>query len=115
MTYEEIPDFDRTTVLEELNSGNSDRIIKALLSTVLSGDDYDFSLEQITKFSGHYNEYVRGCAVECLGHLSRLYTAKLDEQLVTRIINAGKQDGSDWVRRKTNDAVDDLELFERKK
>jgi hypothetical protein len=115
LIYEEIPEFDRQNVLLELSSEDQDRIIMALLSAIMNGEDFEFSLELINKYEKHENEYVRGCAVECLGHLSRLYSVKLDERMWRRIINSGKEDTSEWVRGKANGAIDDIELFEGRK
>lgn len=115
MIYEEIPRFDRSIILEELNSDDPQRMKLALLSTVLNGDDYNYSLEMVVKLSSHKNEYLRACAIECLGHLSRLYLIKLDKSIIDQIIGNGKEDASEWVRQKTMDALEDIKLFESKK
>lgn len=113
--YEELPDFDKAQLQEELDSQDPERIVAALLSMAMNGEDYAFTSSALQRFAEHPNEYVRGCVVECLGHLSRLYPFKLDQELLHPILSAGKEDQSLWVRQKTEDALGDIAFFEGKK
>ena len=110
MKYERVKDFDKERLLELLNSDNEADIINALLSIVLNGSDYDLSMKKSIKFAHHESEWVKGCAIECLGHISRIHN-KIDLTSVKDIVSNGLRSTSKIIVGKTESAVDDITHF----
>lgn len=111
MKYQEIPDYDPSQ-LELLEGNDFGSVIMALLSGVQYSGQYKLAVDSTRKFLSHHDESVRGIAVECIGHIARLWK-KLPTDLVEAAHKAMK-DESDWVRGKASDTLDDLEVFIKK-
>ena len=110
MKYEGAKDFDYERTLELLNSDNEADIINALLSIVLNGSDYDLSIKKSIEFAEYESEWVKGCAIECLGHIARIHN-KIDLNSVKDIISNGLKSTSKIIIGKTESAVDDITHF----
>lgn len=111
MKYHEIPDFDKSQ-LELLESDKPGTVLMALLSVVQYSGSYELAVEVTKRFVSHHDQYVRGVAMECIGHLARIWK-KVPPDLIDAL-HGGLKDDSDWVQGKADFAIDDLETFLRK-
>ena len=109
MEYTEIPEFSDQRIREDLKSNDPEKIIKAMLSTVLYSANYKLSVETTQLFFKSTNENIRGCSIECIAHIARLWN-KLPTDFIA-IANSAAGDESSWVRGKAGDTLDDLEIF----
>jgi len=110
MKYEEMPPYHETKTLELIHSGKEEDIIRGLLSLVLYGENYSLSMAKTLEFCHHPSEYVKGCCIECFGHIARLH-GTLDLQQVYPILQKEKHHPSSFVRGKCEDALSDIATF----
>lgn len=111
MKYNEIQDFDKSQ-LQLLESDEPRVVLMALLSIVQYSGNYELAVDSTRKFVSHQDQYVRGVAMECIGHISRLWK-KVPQDLIDTLHLALK-DKNSWVQGKADFAIDDLEVFIKK-
>ncbi|MHB1278775.1 MAG: hypothetical protein ACYC1Q_10285 [Bacteroidia bacterium] len=107
MKYNKIPDFDQIRSLKQLESNNESEIIDGLLSIVFYSADYKLGFEKSVVFSSNANGNVRACAIECFGHLARIFN-HLDLDFAVPILNMALKDEDDFVQGKAELAIDDI-------
>ena len=112
MKYIPVPPYDGNENKKNLESKDSNEIMMNLLSISMYGDDYEQACNSIKKFLVHENEYVRGCAIECIGHLARIWK-KLPIEL-RDAVKEGYNDESTWVVGKSETANDDINSYIKK-
>ncbi len=109
MEYKEIPEFSEIRTLADLKSSDPEKIIYAMLSVVLYSGNYKLSIESTRPFFKSLNENIKGCSIECISHIARLWH-ELPEDFID-IARRAVDDESSWVRSKADDTLDDLEVF----
>lgn len=109
MQYQDIPEFSEAQTLTDLKSNDPEKIIYAMLSVVLYSSNYKLSIETIRPFFMSANENIRGCSIECISHIARLW--KEVPQDFIDVANKAVNDDSAWVCGKADDTLDDLEVF----
>ena len=110
MKYEKTPEFDITSALEFLKSGKDSEIVNGLLSIVLNSGDYDLSMEKSIKFAKKESQWLKGCGIECFGHIARIHK-KIDLDSVTGIISDGLKSKNKLIVGKSESAIDDITHF----
>lgn len=111
MKYEEIKKIDSSNLLSELGSLDEDKKLNALLHLVLNENNYNLAMKTTLEFSDNESELIKGCAIECFGHIARIY-GKLELEKVNNIINTNlRQKPSKFLLGKILDAKDDIEIF----
>jgi hypothetical protein len=106
MKYES---FENTSI-EKLNSENENDRILALLNLVMNGNNYEKAMESSLEFAKENSEWVKGCGIECFGHIARIYK-KLDLEAVKEILKESLKSDSKIVAGKANDAAEDIAHF----
>ncbi len=106
MKYES---FENTSI-EKLNSENENDRILALLNLVMNGNDYEKAMQSSLEFAKENSEWIKGCGIECFGHIARIYK-KLDLEAVKEILKESLKSESKIVTGKAKDAVEDISLF----
>ena len=106
MKYES---FDNITN-NKLYSENENERILALLNLVLNWNDYEKAMKYSIEFAKANSEWIRGCGIECFGHIARIYM-KLDIDSVKEIVKNGLKSESKLVSGKAKDALEDISLF----
>ena len=104
MKYES---FENTS-FDKLNSEN-DRIL-ALLNLVMNGNDYEKAMKSSLDFARENSEWIKGCGIECFGHIARIYK-KIDLEAVKEILKESLKSESKIVAGKSKEAVEDISLF----
>lgn len=99
----------RAIVEGDFTSGDSTRIINALLSVALNFGDYDLAVSSVSRFFAHQDQYVRGCSITCVSHIARLW-GKVPADFLVQVESA-LADSSTWVSGKADTTIDDLEVF----
>lgn len=84
-------DENREWSLTELESNEPKRIIDALLSLSFYDEDLEFVENICIEYSSHVNDYIRGVAVLCFGHLARIH-GNLNVEKVIPIIKKAEND-----------------------
>jgi len=69
----EIPEFDDENVNKLLNSGEEYKIIEGLISTAFYSGNYELSMKLAFEYVESRNVNVKGCAIECFGHIARIH------------------------------------------
>lgn len=83
-------------ILNLINSDNPDTIVKGLLTLALNADDGEFVQELMVRYTQHKNEYIRGIAILCFGHIARIHGA-VNKELIIPLINDALNDESSFV------------------
>ena len=110
LIYKEIPEYDRATALQEIDSCVTTRVVDALLALAFYEPDWRWVQGLCVEHSRSANENVRGVAILCFGHLARIHRMLDTEMVVPVIINA-MADPSNFVRGHSEDALDDILMF----
>jgi hypothetical protein len=108
--YEPIPEYDRDTAIQEMESGVTERLTRALLSLAFYDSDRHFVQSLCIKHSKDANDDVRGIAILCLGHLARIHRALQTDNAMSTVIEA-LHDSNNYVRGCAEDALDDIMIF----
>jgi hypothetical protein len=111
LTYEEPKPIGRDDALRLLQSDDIDAAEKALLSVALFEPDVEFATRVVFTCARRHEPAMRGTALLCIGHLSRLYR-RLPEQPSVELVRAGLHDPSEYVRGQAENALDDLLVFQ---
>lgn len=93
--------------MAEKNIDSESRIILDALNTVMRGESYDESLTTAFSLVENESTYIRGCGVECLGHIARIH-GKLEMEEATAILRKALQDSSSFVRGKAESSISDI-------
>jgi RNA-splicing ligase RtcB len=96
--------------IEKINSENENDRILALLNLVMNGNDYEKAMESSLEFAKENSEWIKGCGIECFGHIARIYK-KLDLEAVKEILKESLKSESKIVAGKAEEAVEDISLF----
>ena len=110
LKYEKTPEFDYNSTLELLDSDKESDLINGLLSIVLNSGDYNLSMEKSIEFAMKESEWIKGCGIECFGHIARLHK-KIDLDSIKGIISDGLKSDSKIIVGKSESAVDDITEF----
>jgi hypothetical protein len=108
--YEPIPEYDRDTAIQEMESGVTERLTRALLALAFYDSDWRFVQSLCIKNSKDADENIRGIAILCLGHLARIHRALQTEIAVPAVVEA-LEDSSNYVRGCAGDTLDDIMIF----
>jgi hypothetical protein len=108
--YEEVLPKERSVVLVELNSGDVDKMVRALLSLAFYDEDRQWVQNKCIEFSIHNHFNVRGIAILCFGHLARIHR-ELDIDSVMPIVIKAFYDPDEFVRGNADSALSDILLF----
>jgi len=110
VVYEAIPRLGRQRAIREIESGFTDRVIRALLSLATYDSDRCWVQKICVKQSKSLDESVRGIAVLCFGHLARIH-GTLEMGSAIRALLGALEDSSDYVRGQAVTALDDILTF----
>jgi len=110
MKYKRVPIFDDKNSLKLLESEKESDQIMGLLSIVLYSGNYDFSMKKSIEFTKKKSEWIKGCGIECFGHIARIHK-KIDLNNVKEILKDGLKSKSKVIRGKSEDAIDDITHF----
>lgn len=110
LIYEPVPEYDRDTALHEIESGNPEKVIRALLSLAFYDSDWRSVQNLCVNFSNDLNENVRGIAILCFGYIAH-FQASLDTQVAIPIVIERMNDSSTYVRGNAYDALEDILMF----
>lgn len=108
--YREVPKWSRRFALSELDSGDTRRIVEALLSFAFNDEDWQFVQNLLIRYSNHQEQNIRYMAMLCFGHLCRIHRT-IDKDRVLPILQAGLKDEEKYVRGAAEDALSDIEMF----
>lgn len=93
-TYREPPVFTHSELVEELNSGDSNRIVNALVSAVRHDDDWLWVQNECLKFLQYSDVVVRWAAATCLGDLAFFFHRPIDCQKVLIALYEAAEDAA---------------------
>lgn len=62
------------------------------------------------EFAKENSEWIKGCGIECFGHIARIYR-KLDLEAVKEILKESLKSESKIVARKAKEAAEDISIF----
>lgn len=96
--------------INKLNSENENDRILALLNLVMNGNNYEKAMESSLEFAKENSEWVKGCGIECFGHIARIYK-KLDLEAVKEILKESWKSESKIVAGKAKETVEDISQF----
>ncbi len=96
--------------IEKINSENENDKILALLNLVINGNDYEKAMKSSLEFAKENSEWVKGCGIECFGHIARIYK-KIDLENVKGILKESLKSESKIVAGKAKEAVEDISMF----
>lgn len=110
MQYKKVPTSNRDYCIQQLETGESQAIVEALLSLAFHDPDWQFVQELLIKYSRSSIPDVRYMAILCFGHITRIH-GKLDKERVMPILKAALED-PDWrIRGTSEDVLEDIEIF----
>jgi hypothetical protein len=110
LKYEEIEPLDRNAALEAINSGDTTRVSRALISVSLHDPDRIWIEGLLKHFLQHEDPGVRGVAATGVAHVARLHR-ELDTAGIVPLLEALKNDPT--TIGQAQDALDDIEMFIR--
>jgi len=110
LKYEEPLEYEFEKISELLESNNDSDLINGLLSLVLKSGNYDLSMEKSIEFSYSESEWIKGCGIECFGHIARLHK-KIELDSVTQILASGLKSKSRIIAGKSESAIEDIAHF----
>ena len=70
LTYEPVPNYDRGTATREIESGDADRLVRALLALAFYDADWHWVQDLCVNFSDSPVDNVRGTAILCFGYIA---------------------------------------------
>ncbi|MCM3630408.1 hypothetical protein M3194_24040 [Paenibacillus glycanilyticus] len=108
--YEEINGYDQRKTFDDLHSGESKKVVNALLSHSFHEDDWKQVQDICIHHSSDQNSNVRGIAILCFGHLARIH-GELELEHVLPIVKKALNDPSEFVRSHATSALDDIKFF----
>ena len=106
--YEDPAELADAEIREDLASGDPGRIIRALFSVALYGDDPQGGLTHVLAFVDHADVGVRRTASTCIGHLARIHrTLDLERAIpALRLLLADPE-----TEGYADDALGDISIF----
>jgi hypothetical protein len=108
MQYEELQPIAKDEAERELQSGDRDRVARAMLRLSLFDPDFRSSQELCLTQAQNADPWLRGVAAICLGHLARLH-GTLDTARVIPMLQRLAEDPE--TAGKAQDALEDIEHF----
>lgn len=108
--YNEVQKLDLKNVMSELNSGEVQRIVNALLGLAFHDEDWKGVQDLCIQYSNHPHYNVKGIAILCFGHLARIH-GKLETEKVLPIVKKALRDSNDFVVGHANSALGDIQFF----
>ena len=111
LRYVPVPKYSKEFVLKELESGDTRRIIEALLSISYDVDEnWQFVQDLMIQYSDHSEKGIRYMAMLCFGNICR-YHRTIDKGKVLPILENGLKDNDACVRDGAEIALEDIERF----
>jgi hypothetical protein len=101
---------NREWAMNEIDSGDTKRIVNGLLSLAFYDDDWEYVEGLCIQLSNHIDDNVSGIAILCFGHLARLHR-KLHLTNVMPIIDKALLSNHSFIRGNAENAKDDIEVF----
>ena len=108
--YEEVQEYDKESVIEELQSTEANRVVNALLGLSFHEENWKWVQDTCIQYSSHSDYKVRGVAILCFGHLARIH-GELDTERVIPIVKKALCDSNDIVVGHANSDLDDIKIF----
>ena len=108
--YEPIPEYDRATAIQEIESGVTERVTGALLALAFYDSDWLYVQNLCIEHAKNSNQSIRGTAILCFGHLARIHR-KLQTEIAVPLVIEALQDSTDYVRGCADDTLEDLLIF----
>jgi hypothetical protein len=108
MKYEELHAISREELQSELDSGERERVSRALVRAALHDADREWLEDLLAKHLEHPDSWVRGVAATCTGHAARIHRA-LDLERMLPLLE--KLMSSTETAGRAQDALDDIEVF----
>jgi hypothetical protein len=109
LIYSEPVELSKIEINKILSSNDNRAICHALISMAFYEEDLDFCSTIIMKCFENKNEYVRGNAVLCIGHIARIH--KIVYKELPSIVYRGLNDSSSYVRGHAESALSDIRVF----
>ena len=107
MMYDEPQPLTKAELITALESGDSDKISRALTSAALHHPDRAYVETLVVQFIGHSDPWVRGVAALAAGHVARVHRQLSREivPLIEGLLSDTRTSG------KAQDALDDIGIF----
>src|SRR5688500_8257530 len=108
MEYEDLNAINREDALRELDSGDPERMCRALVRVALHEPERAWVEPLILRFMNDRDSCVRGLAATCAGHLARIHGRIENPDIVTslhRLLCDPTTCG------RANDAIEDIEIY----
>ncbi|MDM3887214.1 hypothetical protein QSV36_16715 [Pseudomonas sp. BCRC 81390] len=94
---------------KDLNSGERDTIIEAILYAAMNMDDPDWIVGRCAcLILNSRDNDIQGLAITCIGHVARIHR-RIDRSLVATALQFANQDIC--LAGRVEDALDDIELY----
>ncbi len=107
--YHQPEALSKEQLVKIFSSKDIKSICFGLISMAFYENDLNFCFKIIEDFSKNENEYIRGNAVLCIGHLARIHKT-LHENLI-QIVKKSLNDPSKYVRGHAESALDDIDIY----
>jgi hypothetical protein len=106
--YEQPEILTKEEIDNIVNSGDEDKICRAIISAGLYIDDFDYVLNLSIKLANHPDEYVRGNVITALEYIAQPGNP-MPIHPTADIMASGLDDESEYVRGQANGAYDNFE------
>ncbi len=106
--YEPIAPFNKQQSVQEFASGDTERIVRALLGATNHESDWEWVESRCLEYLDSPVQEVRNVAITCLGHLARIHQ-KINKSRVLAAL--ARHRANPDVAGRIEDAIDDIEIF----
>src|SRR5690348_2256480 len=108
--YESIAPLTRADAEREFASGDSERMVRALVAVTENDVNWEWVESRCLQFLESPITDLRDAAILCLGHLARIHH-KLNKDKVLPALERHRDDAD--ASGRIDDALDDIEMFVR--